>query len=49
MKNRIINVKGAEVTIATRHGQDYISLTDMLKAKDGELLYLRLAEKQEHR
>lgn len=21
MKNRIINVKGAEVTIATRHGQ----------------------------
>ena len=36
MKNRIINVKGAEVTIATRHGQDYISLTDMLKAKDGD-------------
>ncbi|MDO8441936.1 MAG: KilA-N domain-containing protein [Polaromonas sp.] len=36
MKNRTINVKGAEVTIATRHGQDYISLTDMLKAKDGE-------------
>ena len=36
MKNRIINVKGADVTIATRHGQDYISLTDMLKAKDGD-------------
>ena len=36
MKNRIINVKGAEVTIATRFGQDYISLTDMLKAKDGD-------------
>ncbi len=36
MKNRVINVKGAEVTIATRHGQDYISLTDMLKAKDGD-------------
>lgn len=36
MKSRIINVKGAEVTIATRHGQDYISLTDMLKAKDGD-------------
>ena len=36
MNNRIINVKGAEVTIATRHGQDYISLTDMLKAKDGD-------------
>ena len=36
MKSRTINVKGAEVTIATRHGQDYISLTDMLKAKDGD-------------
>jgi hypothetical protein len=36
MKNRTINVKGADITIATRHGQDYISLTDMLKAKDGD-------------
>jgi hypothetical protein len=36
MKNRKIIVKGAEVAIASRHGQDYISLTDMLKAKDGE-------------
>jgi hypothetical protein len=36
MKNRIIKVKGADVTIATRFGQDYISLTDMLKAKDGD-------------
>lgn len=36
MKNRTINVKGAEVTVATRFGQDYISLTDMLKAKDGD-------------
>lgn len=36
MKNRIITVKGADVSIATRAGQDYISLTDMLKAKDGE-------------
>ncbi len=36
MKNRTINVKGSEVTIATRFGQDYISLTDMLKAKDGD-------------
>ena len=35
MKNRIINVKGAEVTIATRHEQDYISLTDMVKNFDG--------------
>ena len=29
MKNRIINVKGAEVTIATRHEQVYISLTQL--------------------
>ncbi|MDO8813341.1 MAG: KilA-N domain-containing protein [Gallionella sp.] len=35
MKNRIINVKGAEVTVATRHEQDYISLTDMVKNFDG--------------
>ncbi|MDO9225502.1 MAG: KilA-N domain-containing protein [Pseudomonadota bacterium] len=36
MKNRIITVKGVEVAIATRHEQDYICLTDMLKAKDGD-------------
>ena len=36
MKNRIINVKGAEVSIARRNNQDYISLTDMLKAKEGD-------------
>src|SRR4030043_2073620 len=31
MKNRSIVVQGAEVSIATRHEQDYISLTDMLR------------------
>ncbi len=36
MKNRVINVQGAEVAIVSREGQDYISLTDMLKAKDGD-------------
>ncbi|TXT37797.1 MAG: hypothetical protein FD135_3361 [Comamonadaceae bacterium] len=36
MKNRVINVQGAEVAIVSRKGQDYISLTDMLKAKDGD-------------
>ncbi len=35
MKNRIINVKGAAVTIATHHEQDYISLTDMVKSFEG--------------
>jgi hypothetical protein len=31
MKNRVITVKGTDVTVATRHEQDYISLTDMVK------------------
>jgi hypothetical protein len=35
MKNRIISVKGSEVTVATRHEQDYISLTDMVRNFDG--------------
>jgi hypothetical protein len=40
MKNRIINVKGAEVTIVTRQEQDYISLTDMMKNfGDESILY----------
>jgi hypothetical protein len=40
MKNRIIHVKGAEVTVATRLDQDYISLTDMLRRfGDESILY----------
>lgn len=35
MKNRIIKVQGSEVSIATRHEQDYISLTDMVRNFDG--------------
>ncbi len=35
MKNRIIKVQGTEVSIATRHEQDYISLTDMVRSFDG--------------
>ena len=35
MKNRSITVQGAEVAIATRHEQDYISLTDMVKSFEG--------------
>lgn len=31
-----INVKGTEITVIRRQDEDYISLTDMLKAKDGE-------------
>lgn len=35
MKNRIIIVKGTEVTVTTRLEQDYISLTDMVKGFEG--------------
>jgi hypothetical protein len=35
MKNRVIVVKGAGVTITTRNEQDYISLTDMVRNFDG--------------
>jgi KilA-N domain len=31
-----IEVKGKEITVISKQGQDYISLTDMLKAKDGD-------------
>jgi hypothetical protein len=36
MKQRSIIVKSASIGIVTRHEQDYICLTDMLKAKDGD-------------
>ena len=35
MKNRIINVKGGDIAIASRHEQDYIALTDMVKNFEG--------------
>jgi hypothetical protein len=35
-KNRKILVKGTAVAVATRKEQDYISLTDMLRAKEGD-------------
>jgi hypothetical protein len=34
--NATINVRGTEITVIRREEQDYISLTDMLKAKDGD-------------
>ena len=40
MKSRNITVQGTEVAIATRHEQDYISLTDMIKKfGDESILY----------
>ena len=35
-KNKKIAVKGTEITIVNDGKNDFISLTDMLKAKDGE-------------
>lgn len=34
--NATINVQGNQVAVIQREGQDYISITDMLKAKDGD-------------
>jgi hypothetical protein len=31
-----INVQGTEITVVSNQNEDYISLTDMLKAKDGD-------------
>ncbi|MEA1973219.1 MAG: KilA-N domain-containing protein [Candidatus Cloacimonadota bacterium] len=36
MKSKKIKVKDTEITITSINDEDYISLTDMLKAKDGE-------------
>lgn len=39
MKNTInkkINVKGTKISIISKENQDYLSLTDMLRAKDGD-------------
>jgi hypothetical protein len=35
MKNKQIKVNETDITVIRHIGQDYISLTDMLKAKDG--------------
>src|SRR3990167_7547714 len=36
MKNKRLIVRGIEITLISEQNSDYISLTDMLKAKDGE-------------
>ena len=35
-KKAIIEVQGAAITILSRDNVDYLSLTDMLRAKDGD-------------
>jgi len=36
MKNKKINVQGIDIAIISKEDSDYISLTDMLRAKDGD-------------
>jgi len=36
VKSKKIIVRGSEITIINSDGRDYISITDMLKAKDGD-------------
>jgi hypothetical protein len=38
-KKSIIDVQGTAVTVLSQRDEDYISLTDMLKAKDGDFLF----------
>jgi hypothetical protein len=35
-KKDTINVQGTEIIVISENGNDYISLTDMLQAKDGD-------------
>jgi len=42
-KAQKIEVQGTIVNVSRSHNDDYISLTDMLKAKDGDFFHLRLA------
>ena len=35
-KSQTINVQGKEITIIQKESSDFISLTDMLRAKDGD-------------
>ena len=41
MKNRSINVKGTAVSIVSRHEQDYIALTDMVKNFEGDTALIK--------
>lgn len=38
-KNKEIHVEGKEITVLFENENEYISLTDMLKAKDGDFFY----------
>lgn len=47
MNNKLM-VNGAEISVTTIEDKDYISLTDMLKAKGWRLFHFRLAAQSEH-
>ena len=38
--NKSFEVQGAEISVLSLEDKDYISLTDMLKVKDGDFLFL---------
>lgn len=38
-KNKKIEVRGLSISISEMNNEKYISLTDMLQAKDGDFLY----------
>ena len=42
-KNKKITVKGIEISIIKQHNNEYISITDMLNAKDGDFFYFRMS------
>jgi hypothetical protein len=43
-----INVQGTDINIMSVNDEDFISLTDMLKAKDGEFFHIRLAAQPQY-
>lgn len=36
MANRVVKVHDTEIRVIEQNGEDYINLTDMLRAKDGD-------------
>lgn len=43
-----ITVQDTEVNVTKVNGEDYICLTDMLRAKDGDFFYHRLATQPQY-
>ena len=47
-KNKKIHVGGKEISILFENDSEYISLTDMLKAKDGDFFISDLVAQQKY-